>query len=599
MGIDIIDPSIIGTSINQPSSSDNTIEKPIEFNGRALVANKSHHIEFIGNTIKNAPSAAIRAQQSDYITITKNKVYDNTFWTTQGVGAITISEATVRPLGDTYTGTKIIITENEVYQNENRLFSWNPTKTFVHFEIDEGTGLFLTRNKDTYAHGEMLIANNLSYKNGASGIVCHHTNNVTIEHNTVFDNATTNHGNPGGIGVNISDNVKILSNISYSKSNKWALGILAEPVTNLVLDYNIVFNNSGSINFIRSTSSNPLTNGWSEMNPLFTDENNYDFSLSNSSAAINNASTQSGQTTDYFGNNRDANPDIGAIEHISTLGIDNPPGNGYNSPGDGYSSPDYGYTSPSDGYTSPDSGYSSPGFGYSSPGSGYSTPGATYQPSKAYVSTRSSQSNQTGFILSGELHQVSNSETYNLTVGFLISQKIDFNTSDSSTQKIIAQFETNNLFTANYSHSSFQTLYFKAFAENESGTSYGNIQKIEIKQTNSVENQTPAEKALSALAADSTELNGGWNQSTWFGLYKSYENGWIYHINHGWLFLSADSHDGIWTWSQNRGWTWSKEAIYPFIYQSNIGNWIYYLTNRNGQPIYFNYSNSSLEGIDP
>ena len=186
-----------------------------------------------------------------------------------------------------------------------------------------------------------------------------------------------------------------------------------------------------------------------------------------------------------------------------------------------------------------------------------------------------------------------------MTVGFLISQKINFNTSDSSTQKIIAQFETNSLFTANYSHSSFQTLYFRAFAENESGTSYGNIQKIEIKQTNSIENQTPEEKALSALAAESTELNGGWNQSTWFGLYKSYENGWIYHINHGWLFLSADSHDGIWTWSQNRGWTWSKEAIYPFIYQSNIGNWIYYLTNRNGQPIYFNYSNSSLEGIDP
>ena len=114
-----------------------------------------------------------------------------------------------------------------------------------------------------------------------------------------------------------------MSNISYSKSNKWALGILAEPVTNLVLDSNIVFNNSGSINVIRSTSSNPLTNGWSEINPLFTDENNYDFSLSNSSTAIDNASTQSGQTTDFFVNNRDANPDIGAIEHISTLGIDN------------------------------------------------------------------------------------------------------------------------------------------------------------------------------------------------------------------------------------------------------------------------------------
>jgi len=314
MGIDITDSSIIGTSIDQPSSSDNTIEKPIEFNGRALVANKSHHIEFIGNTIKNTPSAAIRAQQSDYITITKNKVYDNTFWTTQGVGAITISEATVSPSGDTYTGTKIIITENEVYQNENRLISWNPSKTFVHFEIDEGTGIFLTRNKDTYTQGEMLIANNLSYKNGASGIVCHHTNDVTIEHNTVFDNATTNHGNPGGIGVNASDNVRILSNISYSKSNKWALGILAEPVTNLALDSNIVFNNSGSLNVIRSTGSNSLTVGWNETNPLFIDENNYDFSLNSSSPAIDNASSQSGQSTDFFGNSRDSNPDIGAIE---------------------------------------------------------------------------------------------------------------------------------------------------------------------------------------------------------------------------------------------------------------------------------------------
>ncbi|WP_203258841.1 T9SS type A sorting domain-containing protein [Hyunsoonleella ulvae] len=325
MGIDINDPSIIGTSIDQPSSSDGSIEKPIEYNGRALVANKSHHIEFTGNTIRNVPSAAIRAQQSDYITISNNKVYDNTFWTTQGVGAITVSEATVRPLGDTYTGTKIVITQNEVYQNENRLISWNPNKTFVHFEIDEGSGIFLTRNKNTYVHGSMLIANNLSYKNGASGIVCHHTNRATIEHNTVFDNATTNHAKPGGIGVNASDDVKILSNISYSKSNKWALGILAEPVTNLVLDSNIVFNNSGSTNVIRSTTSNPLTSGWNETNPLFIDENNYDFSLSNSSTAIDNASSQSAQTIDYLGNIRDANPDIGAIEYNETLGIENQP----------------------------------------------------------------------------------------------------------------------------------------------------------------------------------------------------------------------------------------------------------------------------------
>lgn len=313
MKIDINDPLLIGTSIDKPTTSN--ISKPILYNGRALVANKSHHIEFLENTIRNVPSAAIRAQQCDYMTISRNTIYNNTYWTTQGVGAITISEATVRPTENTFAGIKIIISENTVYGNENRLVSWNPSKSFVHFEIDEGTGIFLTRNNNTYTHGKILIANNLSYKNGASGIVCHFTNRVVIEHNTVFDNGTSNHGLPGGIGVNSSDNVKVLSNISYSKTNKWALGILAEPVTNLVIDANIVFNNSGTINAIRGTSENPVSSGWTEIDPGFMDAINSDFKLMSTSSAIDNASSQSSQTTDYFGKTRDDSPDIGAIEY--------------------------------------------------------------------------------------------------------------------------------------------------------------------------------------------------------------------------------------------------------------------------------------------
>ena len=315
MKIDINDPSLIETTKNKPTTSN--VTKPILYNGRALVANKSHHIEFLENTIRNVPSAAIRAQRCDYITISRNIIYNNTYWTTQGVGAITISEATVTPEGDTFTGVKIIISENTVYGNENRLISWNPAKSFIHFEIDEGTGIFLTRNNNTYTHGEMLIANNLSYRNGASGIVCHFTDDVVIEHNTVFDNGTSNHGYPGGIGVNSANNVKILSNISYSKTNKWAMGILAEPVTNLVLDANIIFNNSGSINVIRETPENQLTSrsGWTKIDPLFSDVVNADFKLMSTSSAIDNASSQSNQTKDYFGKIRDDSPDIGAIEY--------------------------------------------------------------------------------------------------------------------------------------------------------------------------------------------------------------------------------------------------------------------------------------------
>ncbi|WP_196893792.1 right-handed parallel beta-helix repeat-containing protein [Aureivirga marina] len=320
MGIDLNDSSIIGTTINKPATP--VAIRPAKFNGRALVANKSHHIEFLENTVRNVPSAAIRVQQSDYVTVSRNIVYHNTYWTSLGVGAITVAESIVNPENDTFDGIKIKITENKVYENENRLISWSPSKSFVHFVIDEGTGIFLTRNEDTYSHGKMLIANNLSYKNGASGIVCHLTNDVIIEHNTVYDNGETNHGLAGGIGINASTNVQILNNISYAKENKWALGILAEPVQNVTFEANIIFNNSGLENVIKNTSQTTISEGWEEINPLFVDAENGDFNLQTNSSAINNGSQNSLQTTDFNGEERDENPDIGALEYISIISVE-------------------------------------------------------------------------------------------------------------------------------------------------------------------------------------------------------------------------------------------------------------------------------------
>ncbi len=326
MGIDITDPALIGQTLNKPPTPN--IQKPSKYNGRALVANSSHHIEFLENTVRNVPSSAIRAQQSDYVTIARNTVSNNTYWTSQGVGAITVAEATVLPEGDTYDGVKIMLLQNNVYENENRLISWNPSKSFVNFVIDEGTGLFLTRNKNTYAHGRILISNNLSYLNGASGIVCHHTNRAIIEHNSTYGNGTTNHGTPGGIGVNASDDVMIVSNIAYSQPHKWALGILAEPVTNLEIDANIVFNNNGSVDAIRNTSANPLASGWVETNPLFVNGTSHDFSLTENSPAIDSGSDLANQAFDYFGEPRDENPDIGAIEYLAANSVTGQPGAG-------------------------------------------------------------------------------------------------------------------------------------------------------------------------------------------------------------------------------------------------------------------------------
>ena len=281
------------------------------------------------------------------------------------------------------------------------------------------------------------------------------------------------------------------------------------------------------------------------------------------------------------------------------------PANGYSSPGDGYSSPNSGYTSPSDGYNSPDSGYSTPANGYSSPGEGYSSPDSGYSsPSDGYesipallafVNTVGHESDQDGIILSGEILRESDTNNDNIMVGFLLSTNIDLLLNDPFTQKVIGEFKNEGLFTGNFNSTLDGVIYYKAFAENEMGVSYGKVNKIAVIKSTNSQGQSPTEKAISTLGEDSIELPGGWNDNSWFGLYKVYENGWIYHSAHGWLYLSADSSDGIWAWSEKRSWVWSSKEIYPFLYQPSIGNWIYFLTSKNGQVYFFNYSTNLVE----
>jgi len=236
-------------------------------------------------------------------------------------------------------------------------------------------------------------------------------------------------------------------------------------------------------------------------------------------------------------------------------------------------------------------GYSSPDSGYSSPSDGYESIPALL----AFVNTVGHESDQDGIILSGEILRESDTNNDNIMVGFLLSTNIDLLLNDPFTQKVIGEFKNEGLFTGNFNSTLDGVIYYKAFAENEMGVSYGKVNKIAVIKSTNSQGQSPTEKAISTLGEDSIELPGGWNDNSWFGLYKVYENGWIYHSAHGWLYLSADSSDGIWAWSEKRSWVWSSKEIYPFLYQPSIGNWIYFLTSKNGQVYFFNYSTNLVE----
>ena len=201
-------------------------------------------------------------------------------------------------------------------------------------------------------------------------------------------------------------------------------------------------------------------------------------------------------------------------------------------------------------------------------------------------------------LLSGELLDQNTSTMDPIEVGFLVSYSMQISPNDPLTQKISAEMDRYGSFNVNFTPTSNLVLYFKAYAQSRGQTNFGNIRKIEGNNLNA-QNQTPYQEALSILAVDSIQEDGGWIRSPWFGRYKNFNNGWIYHSTHGWLYLASDNLNGIWAWSETRAWVWSNKEVYPFLYQSNIENWIYVLPKKNGEARYYNYSTNLFEVVLP
>ena len=233
--------------------------------------------------------------------------------------------------------------------------------------------------------------------------------------------------------------------------------------------------------------------------------------------------------------------------------------------------------------------------GYQSNESGYQT--ETILP--AIVNTIGYEFIQNQIIMTAEILHKSESNYNGLEFGFLISPNVVISASDTCVQKLWSPVENEGLFSARYISLDNQTLYFKAFVENSVGISYGRTLKISGSQETDPSKMNPSERALDILNADSLEKAGGWFENSWFGSYKAYESGWIYHSTHGWLYLFADTENGIWAWSDQRGWVWSTKEVYPFLYQSNQAGWIYFMKKKDNVIYYYNFLSKSLERSTP
>jgi hypothetical protein len=198
-----------------------------EYNGQGIAfPGPSHHIEVLNNVVMDACGSGIRVSKGDYISIQGNKVSNSTGCTATASSALVVAEATNV---DASATVKISIVGNTVFDNRNRVpfFAPNgfppgakpPFESYGKAEstyIIDGSGIYLTRNSEFYAHGRFLVADNVAYGNGINGLVVHLTDRVSVKNNTIANNGTVpltaNRQKVSGLVINHSQDIEIVKN---------------------------------------------------------------------------------------------------------------------------------------------------------------------------------------------------------------------------------------------------------------------------------------------------------------------------------------------------------------------------------------------------
>lgn len=261
-----------------------------------------HHIRILNNKIHDCGSAGIGSWQADYLTIVGNEVYNNAWYSVYAASGISLYQ---NRNYDTNTGYKMFVTHNKVYNNRQYI-PW-----IVNGRIVDGNGIIIddarnTQNGSTLGiyQGRTLIANNISYQNGGSGILSYSSDHVDIINNTLYFNCLSPEITKSQLSADESSDVKVFNNIVYSTLNKKVNG--AWLSTDITYKNNMYFN---------SSIIDPVVSSDIVANPQFVNASTGDFRLQSTSPAINKGVQF--MNDDFLKNPRPSgtSSDIGAYEY--------------------------------------------------------------------------------------------------------------------------------------------------------------------------------------------------------------------------------------------------------------------------------------------
>ena len=349
------DPSVSGSL---PKINDKPLVRPSYVDTRGFYLSKINNVKILNNVVTQMPGGGLRVSDCEDVDIIGNEVSYCSLRSYSGTHGLVVTKATSTRTTNDY---RIKIVGNKVHHNYNEQYSWAPDKDKITPHIDEGKGVSLQRNQTTYKsdgvtinvnweHGRILVANNLAYFNGFSGIHSNDGDRVDFINNTAYFNSHTksitedDDGNPstfptstngGNIGISMSDGIdcKIINNISVidSRMSKSAIAVKNSTIAtsdatattraNGIPDAEIRNNLSygttlqgvtGTVDESATTVS--IQTDAIKADPLFVDPLNFDFRLKITSPAIDAADATKATATDFNGDARYGTADLGALE---------------------------------------------------------------------------------------------------------------------------------------------------------------------------------------------------------------------------------------------------------------------------------------------
>ena len=98
------------------------------------------------------------------------------------------------------------------------------------------------------------------------------------------------------------------------------------------------------------------------------------------------------------------------------------------------------------------------------------------------------------------------------------------------------------------------------------------------------------ENANTSWHSEAADTGANWLWFNWLGYFNISTDPWVYHIQHGWLYVfpSVTDTDSVYFWDNSmQSVLWTSQSVYPSMYRFSDSTWIWYMKG-SSNPRWFN-----------